>query len=178
VPLFFMGEEYGETRPFPFFCSFEDAALIEAVRRGRREEFASFAWKGEVPDPQGEGTFESAKLSWSWLDGTHHAGLRRVYRDLLAARHAWPALRDFSNYSATLLPHAAPPGVLRLARGDEQANTALIAYFNLGRARQAIPTSHERARQPHAETTVEPAGGPSHPQDPAYRFAGAQNLVT
>ncbi len=31
VPLLFMGEEYGETRPFPFFCSFEDAALVEAV---------------------------------------------------------------------------------------------------------------------------------------------------
>ena len=29
VPLMFMGEEYGETRPFPFFCSFGDPDLVE-----------------------------------------------------------------------------------------------------------------------------------------------------
>ncbi len=41
VPLLFMGEEYGEERPFPFFCSFGDAALAAAVWQGRRKEFAS-----------------------------------------------------------------------------------------------------------------------------------------
>ena len=35
TPMLFMGEEYGETRPFPFFCSFSDPGLVEAVRRGR-----------------------------------------------------------------------------------------------------------------------------------------------
>src|SRR5204863_6298390 len=39
LPLLFMGEEYGEDRPFLFFCSFGDAALVEAVRAGRRREF-------------------------------------------------------------------------------------------------------------------------------------------
>ena len=52
-----MGEEYGEQRPFPFFCSFGDPAVIEAVRRGRREEFAAlaFQWGVEIPDPQDAG---------------------------------------------------------------------------------------------------------------------------
>ena len=36
-----MGEEYGEERPFPFFCSFGDAALAAAVWQGRRKEFAA-----------------------------------------------------------------------------------------------------------------------------------------
>ena len=40
IPLLFMGEEYGETAPFPYFVSHSDPDLIEAIRRGRREEFA------------------------------------------------------------------------------------------------------------------------------------------
>src|SRR5262249_46950288 len=104
LPLVFMGEEYGEENPFPFFCSFCDPQLVQAVREGRKREFDAFAWQGEVPDPHGEDTFESARLSWSWPEGTPRAGLRRLYRDLLAARREWPALRDFQRRAAR------PPG--------------------------------------------------------------------
>ena len=52
VPLLFMGEEYAEPAPFLYFVSHSDPALVEAVRRGRRDEFAAFAGRGEVPDPQ------------------------------------------------------------------------------------------------------------------------------
>src|SRR5262249_16007104 len=52
VPLLFMGDEYGETAPFQYFVSHSDKQLIEAVRRGRIEEFAAFNWKDEPPDPQ------------------------------------------------------------------------------------------------------------------------------
>ena len=142
VPLLFMGQEYGETRPFPFFCSFEDSQLIEAVRTGRRQEFASFAWRGEIPDPQDERTFESAKLTWAWPDGSHHAGLRRLYRDLLTARRTWPALRDFKNRTAELLPDTGLPSVLRLTRGGADVTNTLVAFFNLGGSEQPIPTSH------------------------------------
>ena len=50
VPLLFMGEEYGEQRPFPFFCSFGDPAIIEAVRRAGAE-FAGLRSVG-VGDPR------------------------------------------------------------------------------------------------------------------------------
>src|SRR5947209_3530886 len=70
----------------------------------RPREFADFAWQGEVPDPHGEDTFRSACLSWSWPEGTTWAGLRRLYADLLAARREWPALRDFTQRTARLLP--------------------------------------------------------------------------
>ena len=63
IPLLFMGEEYGETAPFQYFVSHSDPALIEAVRQGRREEFAAFAWQGEVPDPQDEATFRRSRLN-------------------------------------------------------------------------------------------------------------------
>ena len=51
IPLLFMGEEYGETAPFQYFTDHGDPALVEAVRKGRRAEFASFAWEGEVARP-------------------------------------------------------------------------------------------------------------------------------
>jgi maltooligosyltrehalose trehalohydrolase len=104
--MLFMGEEYGETRPFPFFCSFGDAGLIEAVRRGRRAEFAAMVEKGdkshspEIPDPQAETTFQSAKLAWQWPDGSPQAGMRRLYAALLAARRRWPGLADRTHTAA------------------------------------------------------------------------------
>jgi maltooligosyltrehalose trehalohydrolase len=128
LPLLFMGEEYGEEHPFPFFCSFEDPALVEAVREGRKKEFDAFAWEGEVPDPQGEETFASAKLSWSWPEGTPRAGLRRLYRDLLSARREWPALRDFENRSARLL---AGGSALELVRGGQSSGGSVRALYNL-----------------------------------------------
>jgi len=62
LPLLFMGQEYGEEAPFQYFVSHGDPDLVEAVRRGRREEFSSFAWAGEVPDPQDAATFLHSKL--------------------------------------------------------------------------------------------------------------------
>lgn len=61
LPLLFMGEEYGETAPFPYFVSHGDPDLVAAVRSGRQQEFADFAGEA-VPDPQDEQTFLSARL--------------------------------------------------------------------------------------------------------------------
>jgi maltooligosyltrehalose trehalohydrolase len=138
LPLLFMGEEYGEEAPFPFFCSFYDTKLVEAVREGRRGEFAAFAWQGEVPDPQAESTFAAARLSWSWPEGTARAGLRRLYADLLAARRRWPALRDFENRTARLVPDVDAGPVLELTRGREPAGT-VRAFFNLDGRPRPLP---------------------------------------
>jgi maltooligosyltrehalose trehalohydrolase len=86
-PLMFMGEEWGAGTPFPFFCDFA-GALAEAVRKGRRAEFAeAYARLGdEIPDPLDERTFRSAKLDWTERDG--EPGRRRLalVRELLAVR--------------------------------------------------------------------------------------------
>jgi maltooligosyltrehalose trehalohydrolase len=92
LPLLFMGEEYGETAPFPYFVSHSDAELIEAVRRGRRAEFASFNWQGDLPDPQDESTFLSAKLRHELRDGDEHKVLLEFYRELITLRKTVPAL--------------------------------------------------------------------------------------
>jgi maltooligosyltrehalose trehalohydrolase len=93
VPLLFQGEEYGETAPFPYFISHTDRELVEDVRRGRREEFASFGWEGEPPDPQALSTFESARLRPTSADGGEHAALLAWTTELLGLRHRIPALR-------------------------------------------------------------------------------------
>jgi maltooligosyltrehalose trehalohydrolase len=93
IPMLFMGEEYGETAPFQYFTSHGDADLIEAVRKGRLEEFDDFDWAGDPPDPHAEETFTGSKLDWSLLDRHEHASLRDVYRELLRLRRETPSLR-------------------------------------------------------------------------------------
>ncbi len=88
IPLLFMGEEYGETAPFQFFTDFEDSALQEAVRRGRREEFKHFDWSASVPDPQAPDTFARSRLNWSIREQPPHAALFALYRALIALRRA------------------------------------------------------------------------------------------
>ncbi len=87
TPLLFMGEEYGERRPFQFFTDHIDPAIAEATREGRRREFAGFAgFSSEVPDPQARATFERSKLDRTRADDE----LRAFYRELLALRRELP----------------------------------------------------------------------------------------
>ena len=142
VPMLFMGEEYGEQNPFPFFCSFGDEGLVEAVRRGRREEFAAldFQWTDQIPDPQDEATFESAKLTWQWPEGTFPARLRRLVRDLLQARRTWPPLQDRQHTVAQVVPnHDRPDEASKILLVERGASPRLLAVANLSAERQPLP---------------------------------------
>jgi maltooligosyltrehalose trehalohydrolase len=87
TPLLFMGEEYGEERPFQFFTDHIDPAIAEATRVGRRREFERFAaFAGDLPDPQARETFERSKLDRSRADET----VRAFYRELLELRRNLP----------------------------------------------------------------------------------------
>ncbi len=92
LPLLFMGEEYGETAPFQYFTSHGDPALIEAVRSGRKEEFAAFRWLGEVPDPQDEETFLQSRLTPQECLSPSQRLLHRFYRELVRIRKQTPGL--------------------------------------------------------------------------------------
>jgi maltooligosyltrehalose trehalohydrolase len=61
--------------------------------------------------------------------------LRNLYRDLLRARKAWPALKDFRRRPARLLPSDDRPNVVELVRGDG----VVRAYFNITAAHQPLP---------------------------------------
>ena len=92
VPMLFMGEEYGETAPFQYFVSHGDPDLVKAVQEGRKREFSTFAWKGDVPDPQSPQTFEGSKLNWDLLSQGSHTILWRFYQALIQLRRGIPAL--------------------------------------------------------------------------------------
>jgi maltooligosyltrehalose trehalohydrolase len=96
IPLLFMGEEYGETAPFPYFVSHSEPELIEAVRKGRKAEFTAFQWHEEIPDPQDEATFLSARLNHSLKEDGQHKIIYEFYRELIRLRREIPALSNLS----------------------------------------------------------------------------------
>jgi malto-oligosyltrehalose trehalohydrolase len=91
IPMLFMGEEWNATRPFPFFCDFE-GELAEAVRQGRRAEFAHLPEFSDqqqrlaIPDPLSAATFASAVLDWEEPRRHPHAEWLEWYRRVLAMR--------------------------------------------------------------------------------------------
>src|SRR5262249_51339594 len=93
LPLLFMGEEYGETRPFLYFTSHSDPVLGNAVQEGRRKEFAAFYNSGEPPDPQSELTFLRSTLDHASREKGVHCMLWDFYRELIRLRKDAPALR-------------------------------------------------------------------------------------
>jgi maltooligosyltrehalose trehalohydrolase len=99
IPLLFMGEEYGEEAPFVYFISHSDPHLIEAVRKGRKEEFKSFQWKGEPFDPQDRETFLKSKINWDKRTGSHHKILLDFYKHLITLRRQSPALSSLDKNS-------------------------------------------------------------------------------
>ncbi|MBO0745210.1 MAG: DUF3459 domain-containing protein, partial [Candidatus Dormibacteraeota bacterium] len=87
VPMLFMGEEWAASTPFPFFSDHQDPEIARATTEGRRHEFADFGWRPEdVPDPQAESTFLSARLRWSERSSGDHREMLEFYRSLLALR--------------------------------------------------------------------------------------------
>ncbi|HEX6087040.1 MAG TPA: malto-oligosyltrehalose trehalohydrolase [Thermoanaerobaculia bacterium] len=126
VPMLFMGEEYHEKAPFLYFTSHSDQDLIEAVRKGRREEFDDFSWEGEPPDPHDEGTFLSSKLNWALLDRDEHASMWRWYQQLLRLRRDTPALRRLD--LAAVETHADDERQVLLVRRRAESSEALVAF--------------------------------------------------
>ena len=90
-PLLFQGEEWASVRPFLFFCDFGED-LREAVREGRRKEFAGFPEfadeqaRARIPDPTAIETFEQSKLDWSESEKSPHRETLAETRHLLALR--------------------------------------------------------------------------------------------
>ncbi len=111
IPMLFMGEEWGSKAPFPFFCDFE-GELAEAVRQGRRKEFAgAYAEHGnDVPDPLERSTAESAVLDWDSRNDANGRQRLALVRELLAIRRKtiMPRLAGAAFGAA----HAADNGLL------------------------------------------------------------------
>lgn len=127
LPLLFMGEEYAETAPFPYFVSHGDAGLVEGVRRGRQEEFSAFGNQGCPPDPQSEATFLSAKLDQEQrlLDGQR--SIFDFYRELIRLRKECAPLSRLSRADMQVIANEEEQLLaVILSAGDSQ----LFCLFN------------------------------------------------
>ena len=124
TPMLFQGEEWAASTPFQFFTSHPEPELGEAVRNGRRAEFASHGWgESEVPDPQDPATFLRSKLDWDELDSGRHAVVLAAYQELGRLRRSLPDLTDPSFVSVSCTVEGR---VLTLRRGD------LVLAVNVG----------------------------------------------
>ncbi|MDQ0382078.1 malto-oligosyltrehalose trehalohydrolase [Amycolatopsis thermophila] len=95
TPMIFMGEEWAASTPWQFFASFPDPELAEAVRTGRRREFARHGWgEAEVPDPMDPETVERSRLDWSEPAKEGHREVLELYRALIRLRRERPELAD------------------------------------------------------------------------------------
>ena len=163
VPLLFMGEEWGEKAPFQYFTSHHDPDLIEAVRRGRIAEFASFGWRpDEVPDPHAEATFERSRPGpGPDRDG---AALLALYRELLRLRRQRPALRNLDR-ERTEVTCLDADEVLILHRWSGAAtHPADAAVLVAGFARQPREVALPNGRWRVAIDTADPRwAGPGEP---------------
>jgi maltooligosyltrehalose trehalohydrolase len=139
IPLLFMEEEFGSTQPFLYFTDYE-GELAEAVREGRRREFAKFSAftdaerRARIPDPNAAQTFalsspptEEEPNANGSATRPNGAGDREAwmhfYRSALTVRAKLiaPRLREARALEAT---------VLRTLTGIE-AN-AVVASWRLG----------------------------------------------
>jgi malto-oligosyltrehalose trehalohydrolase len=126
-PMLFMGEEFGAMTPFLYFCDFA-GELADAVREGRRREFARFARfadlaaRAVVPDPNEPGTFLQSKLDWNRIEQPPHARWLAFYRRLLAVRRVQlaPRLRGMPGHAGRfrVLAHGALAVEWRLGDGS------------------------------------------------------------
>jgi maltooligosyltrehalose trehalohydrolase len=162
IPLLFMGEEYGETAPFQYFTSHSDPALVEAVRRGRRKEFAAFQWQGEPPDPQDEATFLRAKLDCHLRQEVHHRVLLEFYQELIRLRREVPSLACLSKDTLDAVGYEKAKVLFlrRWSNGDEavaafhfgESPTSIALPLPAGRWHKRLDSAEERWNGPGSPT--------------------------
>jgi maltooligosyltrehalose trehalohydrolase len=150
IPMLFMGEEWAANEPFCFFVDFK-GDLADAVRNGRRQEFAKFPdfadpeARERIPDPVDADTFRQSILDWSkrdapghreWLE--HYRGLLRVRRDEIV-----PRLAEIAGRSVTHAAEESGVIVINWTLGDG-ARLQLVANLT-GKSRRHAAKPRGRA---------------------------------
>jgi maltooligosyltrehalose trehalohydrolase len=156
LPLFFMGEEYGDPTPFQYFVSHDDPGLIDAVRKGRRQEFSRFEWQGELPDPQDEETFLRSHLAWALRYKEPFKFLLALNKELLRLRREHPVLARRDKKSLEALAFEKPKAlVLRRWHASE----AIMAVFHFGAESTTVRAPAPAARWEKLLDSSEPRWG-------------------
>ena len=158
TPMLFQGQEWATSAPFQFFTDHHDE-LGRLVTEGRRREFR--AWSAfsdperreQIPDPQAPDTFERSRLRRDERDREPHAGVERLYRDLLRLRRSHPALdpvrraafeADALDEDTVALHHrAGEDAVLALVRLRGEGEVAIPSDPPSGDWKVALTTEDE-----------------------------------
>ncbi|MEQ7417534.1 malto-oligosyltrehalose trehalohydrolase [Xanthomonas campestris pv. campestris] len=153
IPMFFMGEPWGATQPFLFFTDF-GPPLDDAVREGRRREFAHFAAFADpakretIPDPNSHATFAASRAPIE--DAAHGDGAQWAawFQALLGVRRQWlvPGLAQARALRASVLADGAVTATWELPGG------LWHIAFNVGA--EAVPLPLLRGRVAHAENVA------------------------
>ncbi|WP_037972506.1 malto-oligosyltrehalose trehalohydrolase [Streptomyces sp. NRRL WC-3742] len=136
TPMLFMGEEWGAATPWQYFTDHTDPGLAEAVRQGRRREFAEHGWTAEaVPDPQEPATLLRSVLDWTEPHRAPHTELLDWYRTLIRLRRERPELADPDLGAVRVSFSEIGPGVgwVVVHRGPYRV------AVNLGAGKAALP---------------------------------------
>lgn len=143
VPMLFMGEEYADESPFYYFISHSDKDLIEAVRKGRKEEFAGFGFETGPPDPQDEQTFRDCRLQWSLRNKGKHRVMLDWHKKLIEVRKNNEALMNFDKRDLTVEVLGQDALLLhRKGKGGQQ----LVCLFNFAEKEVVCAMSEDEAR--------------------------------
>ncbi len=130
IPLLFMDEEYGSKQPFLFFTDYT-GDLADAVREGRRKEFARFsAFADEkrralIPDPNDPQTLAASsppRRPRDTADDKDALEWMHFYKSALAVR---------AKLIAPRLRHAKALGATVLKTANGQQTNALTARWKL-----------------------------------------------
>ncbi len=94
VPMLFMGEEYADESPFFYFVDHSEEQLIQAVKEGRKQEFAAFGADSEPRDPFEEETYTESRIQWEKRTEGKHRIILEWHRKLIELRQTQTVLRN------------------------------------------------------------------------------------
>ncbi|AZC26841.1 malto-oligosyltrehalose trehalohydrolase [Pseudomonas sessilinigenes] len=165
IPLLFMGDEAAAREPFLFFTSHQ-GELAEAVRQGRRSEFAAFSafadaeQRQRIPDPNALETFQASCPRPCPQDA---ASTRALYRELLQLRHRELVWR---------LPGTRPLGTDVLAEGALSARWRLgdgcLLRIDINLSAHPVQVPQAPSVQPWFQYPPQPSGHWSQGSLPAF----------
>jgi maltooligosyltrehalose trehalohydrolase len=98
TPMFFMGQEYGSTRPFVYFFD-QPGQIGESLLEGRAKFLSQFESIRDIPNlesilahPADPNSFKSCKLVATDRNQQEAVQLQRLFHDLLKLRREDPAI--------------------------------------------------------------------------------------
>lgn len=165
-PMLWMGEEWGATTPFLFFCDF-GPELAARVAAGRCATLARSLKDSEsdallrMPHPNDIATFVASKLDWAEAEREPHRQWREMYRSLLQLRRKWIMPRLFGMRRGGTVEHDADARLrVGWTLGDSSVLT-LDACFPVGKDMEAgaLPVPRGEVIHEVAAVTGGPAGG-------------------